>query len=344
MTRTEHPAAGAMPVEVIDAGGAAGAVDVSILIAVYNGEATLERAVASALASRGCRIEVIVIDDASRDGTAALLARLGRAHPGQLRALSMAQNAGPAAARNRGLDVARGRYVAVLDADDFISADRIAQLLAQAEAGGWDFVADDMWKVDEGAEDGPRTRLLGHPETGAETIDLARFVRGNMLDPDSPRGEMGFLKPLMSAEFLRRHRLRYDAAMRLGEDYALYAEALVRGARFALVPPLGYWAVVRPGSLSGHHSTRALAALVAADSRLLTRAGLSDPARKLIVAHRIESKKRWAWMRLIDAVKSRNAGEILRCFLVPPAVIWHLLGQLSEQAVLRTLRRLSLAR
>lgn len=316
-----------------------GQADVSVLIAAYRAEATLRRAVDSALHQPGCRVEVIVIDDASPDGTLALAQAMAADDP-RLRVLAAPRNAGPAAARNLGLDVARGRHALVLDADDFMEPGRLAALLAIAGAEGWDFVADDLAKVREGAEDGPRGWLLGPAFWPRRAVGLAEFVAGNMTDSGNPRGEMGFLKPLMALDFLRRHGLRYREDMRLGEDYALYAEALAAGARFCLTAPEGYVAVVHPQSLSGRHDTAALAALVAADTRLLARRDLAAAERRVIRAHQIDSMKRWAWMRLIDAVKRRDPRAALACFRVPPAVVWHLLGCLAEQVVLRGGRRL----
>lgn len=319
-------------------------IDVSVLIAAWQAEATLQRAVDSVLAQRGCTVEVIVVDDASLDGTRALAERLADADP-RVRAVSQPVNGGPSVARNRGLELAKGRYAAVLDSDDYLEPDRLQQLLDHAAKTGAEFVADDMWKVPDGTEnltEVQRDRLLGLPETDAKTISLEDFVIGNLLNPERPRSEMGFLKPLMSMAFLRKHKLKYDPKMRLGEDYALYAEALASGARFELLPPAGYCAVVRETSLSGSHDAAALGAFVAADTRLLTRRGLPDMARVAIQRHRIESMKRWSWVRLIEAVKARDPIEAAKCFMVPPSVAKHLCMELAQQVRIRSARKFGL--
>lgn len=311
------------------------APDVSVIIAAYNAETTLERAVASCLAQQGCTVEVLVSDDASRDGTLALARQLAEGDP-RITVLAAEQNGGPSAARNMALDVARGRYAAVLDSDDMMDAGRLAQLVAIAEAAGWDFTADDLYRVIEGQEDGPRTRLLGGTIEGEEPVDLTAFVEGNLTTYNGARGELGFLKPLMSMDFIRKAGLRYREDMRLGEDFAFYAEALAEGASFCLVDPAGYLAVMRETSLSGQHDTVALHALVRAAEDLLTRGDLPAGARDALERHRIDTMKRWAWMRLIDAVKARDLGECIRCFQVPMPVAGHLVSCLSEQVVLRS--------
>lgn len=241
---------------------------VSVLIAAWSAEATLERAIDSALAQT-VPVEVIVIDDASPDATAQVANARAATDP-RVRVMHQSHNQGPSAARNRGLAAARGAWVTVLDADDFFCApDRLARLVALARSKDADFVADDLWKVDEAAPDGPRTRLISDDPIGIQWIDAADFVAGNLSGQHGGRREYGFLKPLMSKAFLEQHQLFYDPVIRLGEDYVLYTRALIAGARFVLTDAAGYAAVVRPGSLSGKHPTEAHDHLVAADRALL---------------------------------------------------------------------------
>ena len=86
--------------------------DVSFVIAAHNAEATLMRAIDSALSQRGVSVEVIVVDDCSTDGTLSLARSHGDA---RVRVLALEANRGPGGARNAGLDAACGRWVAILD-------------------------------------------------------------------------------------------------------------------------------------------------------------------------------------------------------------------------------------
>jgi len=96
-------------------------VCVSVVIPVYNGAAFLAEAVGSVRDQAGARLEVVIVDDGSTDGTAEVANRLPQAG---LRYVYQ-ENAGPARARNRGLVLARGDVIGFLDADDLWPADRL---------------------------------------------------------------------------------------------------------------------------------------------------------------------------------------------------------------------------
>lgn len=102
---------------------------VSCIVPVFNGERFLREALDSILAQTHRPLDVIVVDDGSTDGTAAIVSTYGA----KLRYLRQ-RNAGPAAARNLGLTVARGDYVAFLDADDLWHHEKLALQLERFQA------------------------------------------------------------------------------------------------------------------------------------------------------------------------------------------------------------------
>lgn len=98
---------------------------VSVVIPAYNSAATLARSIDSVLAQTWTAREIIVVDDGSSDATAAVIA----GYADQVRGLHQA-NAGPSAARNRGIEAARGVYVAFLDADDYWLPEKLERQVA----------------------------------------------------------------------------------------------------------------------------------------------------------------------------------------------------------------------
>ena len=109
---------------------------VSIVIPTYNSEKTVARAIESVLQQTYTDYEMIIVDDASTDGTVAIVeSYISDGAPIQLHQLE--SNSGAGMARSRGLSVATGEYVALLDADDFWFRNKL-QTQTQHMAAGAD--------------------------------------------------------------------------------------------------------------------------------------------------------------------------------------------------------------
>ena len=130
---------------------------VSVIMANFRGAAHLEAAMRAVLAQSERRLELILADDASDDDSVAI-ARAVAEGDGRVRVIASARNGGPAATRNLALDAARGDWIAIVDSDDLIHPERLARLVAAAEAAGADLVADDLGPFGAPAEGG-RTLL-----------------------------------------------------------------------------------------------------------------------------------------------------------------------------------------
>lgn len=119
---------------------------VSLIIPVYNAARTLPQMLESVSAQRFRDFEVIFADDASTDGSAALLEAFCAESDLPCKLLRAPQNEGAAAARNRALDAAEGEYLAFADADDRLDPGMLEQAVAAAQTEaraadivGWDW-------------------------------------------------------------------------------------------------------------------------------------------------------------------------------------------------------------
>lgn len=237
--------------------------DVSFIVAAYNVAPYVEAAVASALDQSGVTVEVIVVDDASSDETASKAAAIA-AKDSRVRLLRREARGGPSAARNAAMDAATGTWLAILDADDYIVPERTTRLLDLATATAADIVADNFERVaDDGR--GLSTMIEKGSQQYAFFVDIAAFLRGNaMFDR---RARLGYIKPMLRADFVRAKALRHDEGILIGEDYHLLLSCLMAGARFVVTSESYYKYRVRQGSISWRLDKRDIDTLLSAHAK-----------------------------------------------------------------------------
>lgn len=121
---------------------------VCVVMPAYNAEPFVEEAIRSVLDQTVSDLELIVIDDGSSDATRQIVQRLAeedsRVHP-----VTNEENIGVAKTRNRGLDLSRGTYTALLDSDDRWHRDMLEKMIARAEQTGADLIYCSYAMVDE---------------------------------------------------------------------------------------------------------------------------------------------------------------------------------------------------
>ena len=110
---------------------------VSVIVPLYNAEAFAAQCIDSVLAQTLREFELICVDDGSDDGTCAIVEDRARRDE-RVVLVRQAANAGPGAARNAGLDRARGRYVYCLDADDYLERDMLVRCVEALDGTGAD--------------------------------------------------------------------------------------------------------------------------------------------------------------------------------------------------------------
>jgi len=260
---------------------------VSVIVAAWNAAQTLERCVASIAAQERVETEIIVVNDCSSDQTADVIARLARQYE-QVRAAQTDQNGGPSAARNKGLSLARGEWIAVVDADDSIAANRLATLVEAAEQRDADVYFDNLRIVTEGQE-ADDDRLLIPSRYGFQLQQqwtIAQYTASNLAYKSPVL--TGFLKPLFKARFLKEKALGYKTRVSVSEDYLLILESLILGARIFYLDHPGYNYFVYGSSLSGNFNPDAHRALIDEETALAARyAGRLSPSERQAIAEHV---------------------------------------------------------
>lgn len=209
----------------------------SVIIPAYNVEKYLHKAVQSVLDQSERDFEAIIVDDASTDRTKQIAEQLASADE-RIKFIPFNENKGNSAARNAALDIARGDWIAILDADDWYSPDRLETLIKLGESEGVEIVADNQYFIAED-DDRPWRTLLRSTKDAARQLSLADFLRR------CRSGQFRYLdvlKPVVRRSLLADHGLVYDEEMRRGSDFDFLLKCLAKSRRFLLYErPLYYY-------------------------------------------------------------------------------------------------------
>jgi succinoglycan biosynthesis protein ExoO len=292
--------------------------DVSFIIAAYNAEDTLKRAIDSALAQVGVTVEVVVVDDCSTDGTREIAKSY--ADP-RVRLICQPENGGPGRARNTGIDLAVGRWVATLDSDDAVYPERLLSMIEKGKAIDAQVVVDnlDVVPLEGGA---PKTMFDRDFLEKQKAITLAEFIDSNRVFKST--FNFGYMKPIFDRAFLVDHDLKFDEMLRVGEDYILLAATLASGARCAVDPTPGYVYYLREGSISRVLKHRHLDDMLEADRLFLARFPLDPEAAQAQERRTRSIIDARSFLTLVDEIKKRSVGGVLKTAMENPGALRHL--------------------
>jgi succinoglycan biosynthesis protein ExoO len=287
-------------------------VDVSVIIPTWKAAGFIGRAVRSALASTGVNIEVVAVDDASPDDTFDVLKQLATTDP-RVVIDRLPANAGPSAARNRAITLSKGRFIAILDADDTMTPDRLAYLVSVAQRNEADIVVDNMLEVDEAGDRISKYAFLsGENFEEPDDVDLETWIYFNQ--PMKSGDCLGYLKPLIRRSAIERLAARYDEKLRNSEDYYLIAHLLAAGARMSYVPEAGYLYRRSEDSTSHRLEPSQTRALLDAEERFHTLfSNTLTPQERSALARRERGLRDVdQFVRALDALKTRKIREVPR--------------------------------
>ena len=191
---------------------------ISVQMPAYNAEKYVRQAVRSVLAQTHRDLELIVVDDASTDGTARILAEEASTDD-RIRVFRHSRRLGEAEARNQAFAHSRGVYIARLDADDWDEPTRLEESVARLEASPHcDIVGCDMWMHwpdrDWPADDSPSGMI---PNLWMAGTNGGAPCNGS----------------LVAKQWVYEAAHPFDPQLKVGTDSDWDARALLAGARFA---------------------------------------------------------------------------------------------------------------
>lgn len=183
---------------------------ISVIMPSYNSESYIREAIDSALSQTYKRFELIVIDDCSDDSTPDIVREYCERDE-RVHFLANEKNLGAAGTRNRGLDEAKGDYIAFLDSDDIWRSDKLAKQLQLLSSSGKSLCYSSYAFINESGE------KCGPDYTVPSSTDFERLLRENCISSSTV---------LLSREALGAHRFHAEY---MHEDYVLWLDLLREG-------------------------------------------------------------------------------------------------------------------
>ena len=213
---------------------------ISVIMPVYNAEKTLAASAESVLSQSYSLLELILVDDGSKDNSLSLCRSIAEKDE-RVRVIAQA-NAGPAIARNTALDAARGEFIMFVDSDDLLAPDACRSM---AEAIGENELAIAHYYFDLGEVKSPRGLLEGN----------RKLTEREFLDELIKRPGSFYFSALWNkmyrARLIRDMKLRFDSFLSWGEDFGFnmdYYHGVRNGV--ALIEKPVYHYIKNPGSTS----------------------------------------------------------------------------------------------
>lgn len=199
-----------------------------MVVPAYNRAGVVGRAIGSCLRQSFAGFELVIVDDGSEDDTEAVV----RAHADPRIVYVRQSNAGASAARNRGAEAARGRFLAFLDSDDEFLPEKLAAFHAAIEEAG-PAAESTLWYSPLHFQRGRGNRLRKPARAirPGESVGDYLFAEDGMMQTSTLVVPAGLFA-----------RARFDEALRNLEDLDLCLRLEAEGAAFRMLPePLVIW-------------------------------------------------------------------------------------------------------
>ncbi|WP_248927133.1 glycosyltransferase family 2 protein [Paenibacillus hamazuiensis] len=298
---------------------------VSVIIAAYKVEPYIEEAIQSVLGQTFQDFEIIVVDDCSPDKTADAVKKI-KDH--RVRLLENSENRGPSYSRNRGINESRGKWIAILDADDWWHENRLRDLLSLAEEKQAEIVCDDLFLINDGESD-PWNTYLKSREAVIGTINEVFFVDAVKMIED----DYGYLQPLISSALIKFHRVEYENELFYGEDFRFLLECIIAGGGMFVTPQPMYFYRFRGNSLSTDSGKliKSFSAQIESTNQLIGKYAHDKRVVSALKKFRNKKQLNLHEIMIVENVKVKKFMKALSLLFSSPNVIKSLLRKLIQQ-------------
>lgn len=223
---------------------------ISVIVPVYNAERFIRRAVESVLCQMDGRIELILVDDGSTDTSGTICDEYASENT-HIHVIHK-DNGGTSSAKNRGIEIAKGRYISFMDSDDFLEPDTLEQIipvLLEHQPDCLDFglnYVNMQGEISENVHQCRKNILL--PLLEIETVILPPLLN---LCKDEDHFIFDFCcNKVFNSEIIKSNRIRFDENKQTWEDRTFLLRHLKHCQNYYAMDKCFYNYVYTPNSLS----------------------------------------------------------------------------------------------
>ena len=203
---------------------------VSVIVPLYNVEDYLKRSLDSLVNQTLKDIEIILVDDCSTDKSLKIAKEYSK-NDKRIKVINSKENQGAAAARNKGLDIAKGEYIGFIDADDYIDLNYYEELYKKAKEDDYDIV-----------------------KCQRVTIDKQKRKISSLNKEIAKNGLLSFhyewTTAIYKSSIVFGNNIRFPDEIRKGQDAVFLFKILLKSDTFALIDNVNYYYYKRGDSLN----------------------------------------------------------------------------------------------
>lgn len=203
-------------------------VILSFVIPIYNAEKKIERCISSLHEIQNPYVEFVLVNDGSTDNSLKMCRQY--AEMDRRFVIFDQTNSGSSAARNKGLELSRGKYIAFVDADDYIQSHEYEAIIHQLKDCNYDWIAFDFTIIEKGELLLQRQDFLQEGDNPKEVV-FESFIHGNA---------NSVFSHIYSADIIRINDIRFPEDIKMGEDAFFNARYIQVASTFLYMSVLPY--------------------------------------------------------------------------------------------------------
>lgn len=217
-------------------------IKISIIVPVYNTEKYLDKCLNSIINQNFKELEIIIVNDCSIDNSLKIIKKYMKIDE-RIILINKEKNEGLSAARNSGIEIAKGKYLLHIDSDDWIEQNYFKDMYEYAIANDADIVISDYYK---NYNNKSSVYIKGQKETNDIRIEKIKVIENIFLF----KGSTSVWNKLIKIELYKKNKIKHPKGISLGEDLAVIPKLMYYSKKIVILNKAYYHYIQNPLSIT----------------------------------------------------------------------------------------------